>query len=443
MNASDVQIAREPAGVACRTPVMPPRVYSCANAPLRVELVGDFDQVSALRSQWDDLALRSGGDVFSTFDWCREWWRVFGVANRELRLCLGWRGERLVGILPLFWERLSWGPFSLRVMRLIGGEHPFSKAAFAMEKADARAFLSCVFGHAMDDWDVIYLGELPGHRDGFDEMAGALRELSDVGMVIANAEAYPHMVFDVPESMDDWLSSLSLKERRNVRRDLRELEVNGDAVDLAKCGVPTAAAVNELIRLHAEQWRRQGRLGQFGDWRGCEAFTQAVVQRLAECDRAFLHQVHKNDVLMATELSYRFGDRLHWIIGGRADGVTSRVGFSALMRTCVESGIRLIDAMGGLFDYKRRLGARVIHIKTITAISNRSGSEARWRRFRAATAAVDVPYFRGWQWRLQPALLRILPHWFHSLLGRPMWRRYARSKFVLIREGRQQQGDES
>lgn len=444
MNASNVQIVREPVELTRAAPVIPqPHGTIRTEASLRVELVRDFDEAKSLRPQWDELALRSGGDVFSTFDWCREWWSVFCVGDRELRLCLGWRGEKLVGVLPLFAERLSWGPFPLRVVRLIGGEHPFSKAAFAMELADARSFLSRAFAIALDDWDVLHLGELPGHRDGFEDLTDVLREACDVGAVIANAEAYPQMVFDVPESMDAWLNSLSLKERRNVRRDLRELEANEDAADLTQDNGRAVTAVNELVRLHGEQWRRQGRLGQFGDWRGCEAFTQAVAQRLAEGGRTFIHRIHKNGALLATELSYQFGERVHWIIGGRAEGVTSRVGFAALMRSCVERGVRLIDAMGGLFDYKRRLGARVIHIKTITAIANRAGCERRWRRFRAVTAAVDVPYFRGWQWRLQPALLRRCPGWLHGALGRPTWRRYARSKFVLISEERRQQGDES
>src|SRR6478672_1392666 len=69
-------------------------------APDRIEWVSDEDGVSALVPAWDRLSRSHDGTPFSLPAWFECWWRAFG-GGRELQVCTAWRGDALVGVLPL------------------------------------------------------------------------------------------------------------------------------------------------------------------------------------------------------------------------------------------------------------------------------------------------------------------------------------------------------
>jgi CelD/BcsL family acetyltransferase involved in cellulose biosynthesis len=80
-----------------------------------------FAGAESLRSAWDELVLRSGADIYQTFDWCRLWWHHYG-AGRQLHLLLCFLGEELVGLVPAFIETLWLGPARIRVAKLVGAD---------------------------------------------------------------------------------------------------------------------------------------------------------------------------------------------------------------------------------------------------------------------------------------------------------------------------------
>ena len=88
---------------------------------LSIRVLHSFADAESLRSAWNDLVLRSGADVYQTFDWCRLWWQYYG-ARRQLHLLLCFADEELVGLVPAFVETLWLGPVRLRVTKMIGAD---------------------------------------------------------------------------------------------------------------------------------------------------------------------------------------------------------------------------------------------------------------------------------------------------------------------------------
>ena len=392
-----------------------------------------FEQAEPLREEWDDFVQRVEGDLFTSFDWCATWWKYYG-RGRRLELYLAFEDEELVAVLPLFRETVRWGLVSLRVVRIVGCDHSVTTCNVAIDPTRIGPVVAALMRDLARGgrWDMIHLGELPGYWPHGPELADAFRRCPEAGEVAYSPDDYPHMVFEVPATFDAFLAGLSLKERRNVRRDERKLEAAGrvERGFVAEAG-ELEEAFSRLVEMHTACWAEQGRLGHFGEWPQAEAFQCEVARRLLDGGRLVLVRVRINGECVAAEYGGRFGARVHWIVVSRRQEMTSRIGFCALLRSAQELGLRQIDALPGYYDYKRRLGAHTLGVRTITVLAPRTASHVRARLFRAVTRAIDVVYHRAWFWRGAPWIRRRFPTLRVGFVRAGLWPRYIRARFLV------------
>ncbi len=400
---------------------------------LELVCANSFESALALRAQWDALVERVEGDVFNTFDWCATWWKHFGH-SRTLAIYLARRENELVAVWPLFREKIRWGPFALRVVRVVGCDHGVTTCNLSTDPTLVIGVASGVVAALEHDgpWDLLHVGEIPGYAQNGSALAEAFRKLPIVGQVSFEEDAYPHAVFDVPADYEAYLAGLSVKERRNVRRDERELARQAGSHREPANEEEINAAFDALIDLHRRHWAARGRHGHFDDVPGVEAFHREMARKCLDEGRLAMVEVKTPEGVIASEYALRFNKRLHWIIGGRREDVTSRVGFCALMRGAVRQRVTLIDGLPGAYDYKRRLGARSLSVKMISVMPQGWGGAARRRMTRAAVQGASLVYHRAWFWHLAPWLMKRAPH-LASLLVRPgLWERFARSRFLVV-----------
>ena len=78
------------------------RPLASSKSPVSVEVFNSFEAIS--REEWDAFVLSVEGDIYVTHDWCRIWWKHY--ENRDLRIFLFRAAGNLVGIVPVFIERL-------------------------------------------------------------------------------------------------------------------------------------------------------------------------------------------------------------------------------------------------------------------------------------------------------------------------------------------------
>lgn len=407
---------------------------------LHVARLDSFEEATALRAEWDALVVRVGGDVFNTFDWCATWWKHFGH-RRALTVYIARRGAELVAVWPLFRERIAWGPLGLRVVRVVGCDHGVTTCNLTTEPTELVAVAEAIVGsmEAAGPWDLLHVGEIPGYADGGAALAEAFRRSSPVGEVRFDSDAYPHAVFDVPADYEAYLARLSIKERRNVRHDERELAKQGGNFHEPKSVEELNAAWDTLVDLHRRHWAARGRFGHFDDVPGVEAFHREIAQKSLDSGRLGMVEVRTSQGAIASEYALRFNNRLHWIIGGRREDVSSRVGFCALMHGAVRDGVTLIDGLPGAYDYKRRLGARSLGVKMISVLPKDGRGAWRLAMTRATAQFVSLVYHRAWFWHLAPWLVRKAPHLSLMLIRPGLWERFARSRFLVVARHRSEE----
>ena len=98
-------------------------------------------------------------------------------------------------------------------------------------------------------------------------------------------------------------------------------------------------------------------------------------------------------------------------------------------------GAMQIDTLPGYYDYKRRLGAKILGVKNITVIKAGIGSRLRFWMMRAVVWVVEFIYFRLWFWHLAPWIRLRWPNLRAGWLKKGMWVRFIRSRFLLTTLG--------
>lgn len=392
-----------------------------------------FDEVRSLADSWDTFVERVGGDLYTSFDWCETWWNHFG-RGRQLELYIATVNEEIVAILPLFREKISWGIVSLRVIRILGCDHCVTTCNVAIEAESTEPVAKLLMQELNDNgrWDLIHLGELPTYDGNAKTLAQVLQRCPQAGEVCYSDDDYPHMVFHLPDNYEVYLATLGVKERRNVRRDDRQLEKTGSVEYV----IPTdekqlEQSFGDLVETHASQWKHQGRLGHFGDWPGITAFHRDVATKSLSIDRLSLVDVRVDGASIASEYAAIFGKRAHWIIGARTRGTSSRIGFCTLAKSLLQQGIHEIDALPGEYDYKRRLNAETGSVKTITVTPSRNRSRFKRKLFVLITKMVDLFYYRVWYWRIAPWIRRNGPAPISKLFNKGICRCLIHTRFLV------------
>jgi CelD/BcsL family acetyltransferase involved in cellulose biosynthesis len=237
-----------------------------AAGALRPEVIASGERLEELRGDWAALNLSArAGCLFLGPEWQLPWWKHFG-AGRELRVVALREGPRLVGLLPLFRERVRLGGISARRLAFLGDgaagcDYLDVLAAPGREdevQAEAlRALLAL-------DWDACELDGLlresatalalvqrfpPGRLTAFAEQGGAVRREAQLRFVC------PYIPLD--GSYEEYLATFGRRE--NLRRREKWLARQpGFEIACARTPEEAAPALEAFFRLHRARWAAEG-----------------------------------------------------------------------------------------------------------------------------------------------------------------------------------------
>lgn len=177
-----------------------------------------------LRHSWNELLLQSDfPNVFMTWEWTSIWWKWFGQTN-QLRLCVVWDGQYLVGIAPFY---VSAHPlikiFSGRALRWVGDGAvvypdflgPIVRPADASRFADILA----------SNWDsIMKRGELAIFPDSLISMLGTRALVESLSPLYSihrqKGERCPYL--SLPPNYEEFLEHLGKRQRETIRRRMRK-----------------------------------------------------------------------------------------------------------------------------------------------------------------------------------------------------------------------------
>jgi len=187
---------------------------------MKLDVYRDATGFEALAGEWNTLLHHSDTDtIFLTHEWQRTWWRFFSPGRELILLALREQG-RLVGIAPLYRQKLEDGR---TVIQLVGGTD-ISDYLNVIALPDYRdqvyqatfEFLTS----ELADWDEIDLHCIPAaspyrpfHEAALKRKLTIQRWVEDVCPVIP-----------LPATWDDYLAMLDKKQRHELRRKMRRAE---------------------------------------------------------------------------------------------------------------------------------------------------------------------------------------------------------------------------
>ena len=394
---------------------------------LRCDVLTTFAANPVEPAAWDAFVASAGGEVYFSYDWCRIWWEHYGQ-GRQLRVFLFHVGPELVGIVPLVIERLRVGPLPIRLARLLGTDSTLAVLHPPVRPEHAVAIFRTVIDQALHEWncDAVSFAKLSGEFTTPEDLRRACRAGGLATCVVRDRSVATHTVFHLPPSFDAYLGGLSKSERGNYRRDERRLAECGPITVQHYCAPDESdAAFDRFAALHAEQWRRVGKLGHFRDWPRSPEFTRDLLRAFAPCGRAEITEIAVGGATVAMELNLRLADTSYWRMPARSTDLEweqrgiGRVALVRQIESLIAEGVRRIEAGSGHYPYKLRLGGVEYPLQSLLLAPNRWWPRLKARLLGAYADILHLAYYRIWFCRLAPRL---------PVPRRPLWKSWIRTR---------------
>jgi CelD/BcsL family acetyltransferase involved in cellulose biosynthesis len=305
----------------------------------------------ALREEWEDLEHRAAEDnIFMTHLWQHAWWKdLGGTAQLDL---IAFRHEgRLVGLAPTYRESAGGFP----VVRFGGGLEVTDYTGFLVEAgyeaAVGRAFLEHCLEFPGLVLDLHYL-----RSDGITlaALTQASRDL-ERRYNTEREEVSPRII--LPVDWDTYLSTLSKKDRHELRRKRRRLEEAGGWTVSETSAESLAGDLETFFRLHAASTRAKADFLT----EDVKRFFRHICHHLLEEGWLSLRLLHHQGRPVAAVLGFIYRGRLLLYNSGYDPTLNTVSAGLVLMseevRLAIEAGLVELDFLRGDEKYKYDLGA--------------------------------------------------------------------------------------
>lgn len=421
--------------------VLSPTTESLKNAPvaepediersasLHLRTFASFDDARCAAEEWDDLLDELDGPLYMSFSWCEVWWRHYGY-GRELRLMTVYAGDALVGVLPMFIDRLQ-VPFlgRARVAKLVGSDSTVTIVDPLMRLEVAAEAFALVVRQLVeaDRADAVHIGPCSGASRRLDAIRHADWEGRAGVRIVRDLDSGSHTRFELRDGFDAYLRGLSKKPRSDYRRTVKRLEETFTIeADVARDTEMLKREFEAFVEMHQAQWSAAGKLGHFGDWPGSREFARDLVATLSLTERVRMIRLIADGEVVSYNWCFALNGTYYWhlparLVGERWDRFSlGRVGLIKMLETAAADGATAIEAGMGRYEYKERLNAVTVPLHKITWCRGRLLSRLRVRFTLAYGDALNLAYYRIWYLRVAPRI---------KLRQRPLWRSWIRRRF--------------
>ncbi len=397
-----------------------PEASSHTSSEMTMSVELSFEASGISREHWDEFINDAGGEIYSSFDWCRIWWRHFGE-GRSLRLFIFRQQDQLVGLIPMFVEQVWLGPTHIKLAKPVGSD--FAMDVFGLptlarcHESIYKRLISELIEH--EKCDAIWFGFVPFQHHSVTTVKRLANGATGSVAIARQNDAEVLTSFDLSTNFDGYVAGLGKAARQNVRRQLSLLN---KATCVQKTVVHTPidpeGEFRAFIDLHTRQWEAEGLPGHFGDWPGSDAFNQELVNELAALDRLRIMHLRADHRIVASQFAFTFGSRGYWRLAARAiDKELARYGLGVLglmqlLEEMSAEGIRHLEGGYGRYPYKLVYGAKEEPVVSLLLKSTRPLSSLRVQIFIALSDVIHLFYYRIWRLRIAPKLpLRATPLW--------------------------------
>lgn len=328
------------------------------NALVRVRLVRTALELQSLRPEWQRLHSEAAvASVFNDWAWQAAWWRLYG-RERELQVIVATRGDKTVGILPLYAQTTTQLGLPVRMLRLLGeGGDTYPDDLGPLFARGEEAELAIMLATAMlrlPSYDVAALADIDASSE-FPAALAATAQLAQLRCSLGRAQRIACL--RLPDDWNDFLASVSGHRRAQIRQKRLNLErehrtrffVWNDAERLG-------AAVLRLAELHRKRWGAASSAFASAEYR--ELHLATMRDALAR-DRLRLYCLEIGGDLAAMLYAYRLREHIFLVQAGFNPQYARWSPGSVLLEYALEHAItegnHALDFLRGEHRYKERL----------------------------------------------------------------------------------------
>ncbi|RAI59645.1 GNAT family N-acetyltransferase [Roseicella frigidaeris] len=356
---------------------------------LSLEIVHDAARLEEVREAWEALEARAHAGVFQSHRWITAWWQGGGEVQKfHLHIALAWRGQDLVGVLPLVVQRRR----GLRMLGWAANDCTDYCDALLAPGLAAPAVLAALWQEVEREggFDIASINHLRA-----DAAARALPELSRRVRLLPDRRT----VLATGVRLDAWrdaaafFQDLGKKGRNNDLRGRRILAQTGPVRFRVVEDAAEAERLIEQMRLLKTDWlKRENLTSPLLQDDG--TLLRALIEALAAKGCLRLMVLEAGDRLTAGLISMVEGRRLSGFLSAfdpefyrASPGTLILVDY---IRWGIENGFTEVDFLRGDESYKGRLANRQEVLAScigagtllgrLAIAYDRAGSD--WRRFR-------------------------------------------------------------
>lgn len=322
---------------------------------LRLAEATSTAELDALRGEWHDLLDRCpAATPFQSPEWLLSWWQAIGAG--ELHVVTLRRGERLVGLAPLF---VYVEPDRTRHLTMLAsGLSDYEDILLEPGVADTGAALILRQIAALRDrWDVASFQELP---------AGSplLKAPCPSALSVDRRAASSCATLALPATIEELEAKLSWRFRRRLRNARNRLARARDARFVTADAASLSALLDALFRLHTARWRERGGPGVLADAR-LRRFHAEAASGFLRRGRLRLHALLLRGQPVAVLYGFARGDRTYMYLSGLdPDASFCSPGILLLHHAIAQAigeGARTFDMLRGDESYKDDWGVVRTH----------------------------------------------------------------------------------
>ncbi|MCX5704160.1 MAG: GNAT family N-acetyltransferase [Candidatus Omnitrophica bacterium] len=385
-----------------------------------IQIYESFDQVSKLQKEWDKFMESMGGEVFLTYDWCCIWWKYYGK-KRDLRIFIFRCNGAILGVLPMFVEKIWVGPIYAKVMKIIGTDFTLTTASLPILKESMVEVIKLFLREVKmrGGCDIIHFGPISGRYEFFEDFIGACDHSKGKSWHIRTKNNDVQTYFKIADNWDDQIASLSHEQRRAMRRKYERILKEGRLIECIQASQDNFYQLFDgFVQMHQAHWQNQGKAGHFGAWPSSYEFHRDVAAIQLKHERLRLYEIKLDGSVIGYNYGYKFGDTYYYLLFGRGSFENEsktdfvRIDFGEMIKRAVKENVKWFDTMRGRYEYKLHLGGELFPIKNVYLISNNLFTRMRVTAFRLLAKGIDLCYSKIWRSRIVPRIrIKVGPFW--------------------------------
>jgi len=329
---------------------------------IKISILSEEEGLESLRTEWNCLLQQSASDtIFLTWEWASAWWRSYRDGKELWLLRVEDNGE-LLALVPLYRKSVH-KIFHYQGLYFIGdgsGDADYLDIIIrsGREELVVRSLVQFLIKH-QDQWDLLFLNEVPETSLGGKLLQQALRE---VGCYWQQTEV-PSTYVTLPTSWAEYLKYLKPRMRTKVRSLMGQLEQSFLVrFDYCRRVEDLAPRLASLFDLHGRRWRTKGEAGVFISPEKRKFYLEMSelfltrgwlrLYSLAADNHYIAHQYcfeYRNTIFLLQE-----GFDPEWEQYGVGNVLRAYV-----FRDCIERQIAVYDFLGGVTPHKLSWGGVV------------------------------------------------------------------------------------